>query len=182
MKTSDLCGQMYSVRDEDTCSSPPGYSTAYLATVQSVCAAWRVCLWMWWALHPRTWMSLVWPLAYVWTHYLWQHSGAGTPAWSGLSSAAPHLSPCHKFRTSSAVLVHPLTLPLWTRQRPLKGCPCLIPQPHFALMARVYLSVQIRLEETFHDGEIDRKNQFEPHQWGLSTYNTCLLASYQACV
>lgn len=151
---------MHSVHFEETFSLAPVYSTVYLAT-------WRdVCLWMWLALHPRTWMSLVWPLAYVWTHYLWQHSGMGTPPWLCLSSATRHLvTDSGRARPSP---VHPLTLPLWTRQRPFKGCPCLIPPPHSASTACVYQPVQIRLGETLHDGEMDRKNQCEPHQWALT--------------
>lgn len=53
----------------------------------------------------------------------------------------------------------PLTLPLWMRQRPFEGCPCLIPPPHSASMACVYQPVQVRLEKALHEGGINRQEK-----------------------
>lgn len=71
----------------------------------------------------HTFMSLVWPLAYVWTHYLWQHSSTAAPPHrsNSLSSATARPSRRLMFRMS-------LTFPLWpfqrwTRQGPFEACP-----------------------------------------------------------
>lgn len=118
-----------------------------------------LCVWLWLALHPRTCMSLVWPLAYLWTHYLCQHSGMAAPHGSAyhLPLLTWHLVSDSGWSRPFPVLL--LTLPLWTRQRPFEGCPCLIPPPRSALTACVYQPVQVRQEETLHEGEINRQEK-----------------------
>ena len=56
--------------------------------------------------------------------------------------------------------VLPLTLPLSASRRPLfEGCPWLIRPPHSASTAVFISRVQVRLEETLHEGEINRQEK-----------------------
>lgn len=98
----NMCACFYMhFRDLFFCSCVQYYiaccSAANLCTVTYSCAG------LWLALHPRACMSLVWPLAHLWTHYLWQHSSMGALPQVSLSHATPYLSPRLRLRTSSAV-------------------------------------------------------------------------------